>query len=59
MSRAVINYLNDKELKYANIEATHFSQNTTHLIVCKGDNIVGVFTWENVVSAYISERTEK
>lgn len=59
MGRAIVNYTIKDGTGYVNIEADRFEQTITHLIVCKDDKIVGAFAWENVVSAYISERTEK
>ena len=57
MTRAIVNFKINDGLSYVNIEADRFEQTSTHLMVCKGNNIVGTFTWESVITAYISEKS--
>ena len=56
MTRAIVNFKINDGLSYVNIEADRFEQSSTHLMACKDDKIVGTFTWESVITAYISEK---
>lgn len=59
MSRAVIKFKLNNEIYNVNICADKMQYDNLHLIICRGENIVGVFAWDTIISAYISERTEK